>query len=326
MIKQIIIACLAGVPMANAQLSYPPMAGTEGSTALHKSDAAFKAWATGVEVVRGYVQVSDPAISHNGSNYASYGVANDALDLPDESVVSLGDGGTAVLTFALPVANGEGFDFAVFENGSDTFLELAFVEVSSDGINYFRFPSHSQTQTETPIGGFGSLDARNLNNLAGKYRADYGTPFDLSDLPDDDLLDKNSITHVKLVDVVGSLEDGFATYDSFGNKVNDPYPTPFYSSGFDLAGVGVINQGTVAGTNNPVPADITVYPNPADDVLFIGTKDTDNFKVTLYDASGRCVFATAVTGKIDVSGFAAGIYFVEIAKENSKTTKHIVIQ
>ena len=36
----------------------------------------------------------------------------------------VGDGGSAILTFDTPIANGPGFDFAVFENGfSDTFLE-----------------------------------------------------------------------------------------------------------------------------------------------------------------------------------------------------------
>ncbi|MFN6048554.1 MAG: T9SS C-terminal target domain-containing protein, partial [Bacteroidota bacterium] len=47
-------------------------------------------------------------------------------------VVSLGDGGIATLTFDPPITNGDGFDFAVFENTFlDTFLELAFVEVST---------------------------------------------------------------------------------------------------------------------------------------------------------------------------------------------------
>ena len=58
----------------------------------------------------------------------------------------------ATVTFASPIYNGEGPDFAVFENGFDIddeydptgvlhFLELAFVEVSSDGENFFRFPA-----------------------------------------------------------------------------------------------------------------------------------------------------------------------------------------
>jgi hypothetical protein len=44
------------------------------------------------------------------------------------------------------------------------------------------------------------------------------------------------------VDVVGSITPAYATYDSQGNMVNDPWPTPYSSSGFDLDAVGVINQ------------------------------------------------------------------------------------
>ena len=64
--------------------------------------------------------------------------------------VSLGDGGTVVLTFPQPIGDVPGPDFAVFENGfkafdNSFFLELAHVEVSSDGVNFYRFPSSSLT-------------------------------------------------------------------------------------------------------------------------------------------------------------------------------------
>ena len=85
------------------------------------------------------------------------------------------------MQFSTPIFDGANWDFAVFENGfSDTFLELAYVEVSSDGINYFQFPCTSYTQDTLQIGGFGSVDATKIDNLAGKYRAHYGTPFDFA--------------------------------------------------------------------------------------------------------------------------------------------------
>ena len=81
--------------------------------------------------------------------------------------MSLGDGGVAILTFKYPIKNETGNDFAVFENSfNDTFLELAFVEVSSDGIHYFRFPAVSNTQDTLQMGNDASIDARHLNNLA----------------------------------------------------------------------------------------------------------------------------------------------------------------
>jgi len=49
---------------------------------------------------------------------------------------------------------------------------------------------------------------------------------------------------VKVIDVIGTIDPQYASRDSFGNIVNDPYPTPFGSCGFDLDAVGVINQAT----------------------------------------------------------------------------------
>ena len=73
--------------------------------------------------------------------------------------------------------------FCCFENSfSDDFLELAFVEVSSNGIDFYRFNSISLTQENVQIETFGLIDARQIHNLAGKYRGMFGVPFDLSEL------------------------------------------------------------------------------------------------------------------------------------------------
>ncbi len=220
---------------------YAPPAGQAGSTAIYKDDPSFVCWASGCDVVRGPMDISNPS---NG--YASYGSADKALGKAvgdSYDVVSLGDGGYATLTFGAPIYDGPGYDFAVFENSfSDTYLELAFVEVSSNGTDFFRFPAVSLTQTDTQVGGFGSLDATNIHNLAGKYRQGYGTPFDLSDLAGTDGLDINDVRYVRVVDVVGCIQDAYCTYDSQGHKINDPYPTVFESGGFDLDAVGVVHQ------------------------------------------------------------------------------------
>ena len=226
---------------------YAPAAGQTGSTAISRNAGSFSGWASGATIDRGPIDISDADAVD-----ASFGAASDATGKPEgnsNDVVSLGDGGTATLTFDKPITDGDGADFAVFENSfGDTFLELAFVEVSSDGSNFFRFDAVSKTQTSTQVGSFGTVDPTDLYNFAGKYRQGYGTPFDLSELSGTAGLNTNRITHVKLVDVVGSLNASYATYDSNGNKVNDPWPTQFSSGGFDLDGAGAIHVTPEPGT------------------------------------------------------------------------------
>lgn len=155
-------------------------------------------------------------------------------------IVSLGEGGMITMTFDAPIVDGPGFDFAVFENAfDDYFLELAFVEVSSDGTNFFRFPGTSLTPEPVPFWG-AYMDATEIDGLAGKYRAGYGTPFDLGVLAGvSPQLDVHDVRYVRLVDIVG---DG-AALDAHGNPIYDPHPT-VGSSGFDLEAVGVMNAWT----------------------------------------------------------------------------------
>ena len=91
-------------------------------------------------------------------------------------------------------------------------------------------------------GSFGSLDPTNLNNLAGKYRRGFGTPFDLAELPGDPDLDVQNVTHVRVLDVGGSINPAYGSQDSLGNTINEPFTTPFETGGFDLDAVGVINE------------------------------------------------------------------------------------
>lgn len=309
---------------ANAQ-SYAPAAGVAGSTAMEPSSPLFVAWATGATVVRGYVNKANPNLVVSGSNRASVGVPENAIGPATGSIVSLGDEGSAILTFERPIINGPGFDFAVFENGGASFLELGFVEVSSDGTNFFRFPAHSQTQTTTQIGSFGTPSAPYLNNLAGKYGSK-GVPFDLSDIPDSPLLDKNKITHVKVIDVVGSIDPLYATYDSFGNAVNDSFPTPFNSGGFDLDAVGVINQATLGLPDSSKKA-IALYPNPASEKFYISNLEEDAL-ITIYDISGRKVIQKKIQREeaITVSELNKGIYIVEIISGAKKTNERLVVK
>jgi PEP-CTERM motif-containing protein len=221
---------------------YAPPAGQPGSTAIANTSPLFVEWANGFQnLIRGPLDIANP-----GGGNASFGTGNEALGPADGNsshVVSLGDGGQITLGFAQPITNGPGADLAVFENSfSDIFLELAFVEVSSNGVDFVRFPAVSLTQSTTQVGTFGSLDATNLDNLAGKYRGGFGTPFDLSQVAGLSVnVDVNHIQFVRVIDVIGTIAPALGSRDSLGNLVNDPYPTAFASGGFDLDGVGVIH-------------------------------------------------------------------------------------
>jgi len=305
-----------------SQGSYAPNADTQGTTAMHKDSSAFVAWASSCVVNRGLQNILDTALG-----YTTVGTPQSALGMAgDNDVVSLGDGGSAVLTFDYPIINGVGADFAVFENGfNNTFLELAFVEVSSNGVDFVRFPAYSETPTTTQVDGFGNLDATNIHNLAGKYKVMYGTPFDLQDIADSASIDINNITHIKIIDVVGSINPSIASYDANGNIINDPFPTPYPSSGFDLDAVGIIHS-FVEVKEKTFTANISVYPNPSFGKAFVNSTVAID-KIELYDLFGKVIYTKENAGKqIMFNNLPKGIFFIHIKAEGADKILKLIVQ
>ncbi len=305
---------------------YAPPAGQEGSTAIPMDDLRFKSWATSCTVERGFLDIEQEELG-----FVDFGSEEDALGKAEGNamnIVSLGDKGVAVLGFEKPIRNGEGFDFAVFENSfSDEFLELAYVEASSDGENFFRFPAVSLTKADVQIDGFGVLDATKIHNLAGKYRQGFGTPFDLEELKDIEGLDVNKITHIRIIDVCGDINEDYAAFDAQGNIINDPYPTPFPSGGFDLDAIGVIHN---SDENSIAEQDraFRIYPQPAKQILMIDLLYNKGFTyLSVLDISGSCLIKSDFAQEINVEHLSQGIYILRLEdREGNKISTKFLKQ
>ena len=304
MSKWILFFVLFNIFSLHAQ--YAPAVGEFGTTAISKDSSIFQFWADSAILKRGWQNSADKKLG-----FASFGKVEDGLGNPDSKIVSLGDSGEIILSFPHRIINGVGPDFAVFENSfNNTYLELAFVEVSSDGKHFIRFPSVSLLLTMVQLGNDAVMDATKIDNLAGKYKGGFGTPFDLEILKDSPNLDVNNVRFVKLIDVVGSVNSFFGTKDSKGNLINDPFPTPYPSSGFDLDAVGVINS-EYANLDDKIQT-FKIWPNPASEILIIDLPSIEN--VFIFNSVGESVYSKQIKGKIeiDLRDFERGFYFVKI--------------
>ncbi len=323
-----LLLCLFVMPLG-IRAQYPGPAGSLGSTAIAGDSSIFVAWASSIETELASIDITDPnaPIANTGSSTAALGPA-------DNQVISLGDGGTATLFFDQPIIDGPGADFAVFENSFlDGFLELAFVEVSSDGEHFFRFPAVSLHQDTLQFGPFDNLmEAQKLHNLAGKYVANFGTPFDLAEVEDDPLLDKSNIQYVKLIDVVGSIDPNFGQTDFNGTFINDPFPTPFPSCGFDLDAVGVIHQA-VGYTKMNRSQHVELYPNPANDFIHLRLDHTiqmeESGRLEIRSLEGKiCLINPAylVGTSIQIGALSKGTYILYFKNRDIVLVKPFIIQ
>jgi len=303
---------------------YHPAATVPGTNAIGYQSAFVVDWASGVEVDRGPV-----VIENSGGPLATSGVKNMALGQSDGAIVSLGDGGSATLTFDEFIVDRPGYDLAVFENGfyypgdDAYFLELATVAVSSDGINFFTFPPHSLTDTSQQVGSFQTMDPTYINNLAGKYEGGQGTPFDLAELAGIPELDIQAVTHVRVTDVVGTINRNWATLDTAGNPINDPYPTDFASSGFDLDAVAIVNEN-VGLQERRRPEWLTIYD--ANQQLVVQSDIAVDIKV--FSALGQL----CIQDRVQVGSYAIphalnpGVYILHVAYNGGVYSTTCVVQ
>jgi len=302
--KLLLILTLLAASTSEGQ--FAPAAGKAGSTAIKADSSCFVNWASECTVKRGLAQ-----INLADSGYASVGTSNAAIGPAlKNGVVSLGDGGSAVLYFNPPIEDQDGFDFAIFENAFlDTFLEFAHVEVSNDNINWIRFPSVSLTQTTKQVEPFGYTYPEHISNLAGKYKMPYGVPFDLSELKDSQNY-QTSFQYVRITDVVGSINSALGSKDSKGNMINDPWPTPFASSGFDLDAVGVINQSSITNVNHIANNPFCHYYQDIQTLTFAKPL---NENVAIYSNLGSMVFQQKINGSrlIVPQNLSEGVYYLK---------------
>ena len=237
----------------------------------------FRSWATEVLSYHQSPGVDSQWSDPNKTLGAVTGNVTDIFSLGDLSREQIDQGesvGWIILTFDAPIRNNRGYDFAIFENGllsnyttsegsttGEILAELAYVEVSSNGMDFVRF--NSVSLTPEAVGPYGTIEIGNVNNLAGKHPNANGictgTPFDLQEIanhPDVvlDIVDINDIKYVRIIDIPGTGDFS----DNATEQINpntwpdlDFYENshPIYdmwlswgSGGFDLEAIGILEE------------------------------------------------------------------------------------
>ena len=307
-----LIGCIFGLFPLISLAQFDPAAGQPGSLAISAQSPAIASWAKACSVEPGWRNISDTTRGR-----ADHGDSTDATGASDLNVVSLGDGGIATYRFDPPLRNRAGFDFAVFENSfSDEFLELAFVDVSTDGLNWVRFPSQCHTDTSQQLGSFDFSYPRDISQLAGKHRGGFGTPFDLDVLRDSTSVNLQSIRYIRIIDVVGSLQPAYRSLDSRGMPINDPWPTDFATGGFDLDALALLkpNVTSISPLNWPVvPSQL----QPGQRLDLPGA-----FEASLYSLGGQQILASISRVPLDLG---AGVYLLALQHRNGLSQVQQVI-
>ena len=85
------------------------------------------------------------------------------------------------------------------------------------------------------------------------------------------------------------------------------------------------------GIDNEFYKDISIYPNPFDDNVYLNYKNSTfaNLEIRCFDVNGRLLYYGERTsyngeGKLDLSKLESGIYFLRLSSENKTTTVKLI--
>ena len=88
-----------------------------------------------------------------------------------------------------------------------------------------------------------------------------------------------------------------------------------------------VSFSTLGTPNRIVDNTISIYPNPAQDVLYISGSGQEQIEqLSIYDLNGRLVLESELTTQINVSRLSRGIYILELKSNNTKLTKRFIKQ
>ncbi len=90
----------------------------------------------------------------------------------------------------------------------------------------------------------------------------------------------------------------------------------------------IVFNGEVAGINDQVSGQFSIYPNPATKgFVNISSKVSGAKTISIFDVLGKQVVKTTLNGeRLDISALNSGIYILKIEQGKASTTKKLVIE
>ncbi|MEQ9188752.1 MAG: T9SS type A sorting domain-containing protein, partial [Cryomorphaceae bacterium] len=117
----------------------------------------------------------------------------------------------------------------------------------------------------------------------------------------------------------------------------NPSNPPSYSVSLEINNGCGVDITTKIVSPNPTSVEelaageFAIFPNPANDVVTIATKDVDAGNILILDMSGRTVAQAPMSAgsnnhEINVSGLAAGAYVVKVVTDANSQMKQLIVQ
>lgn len=260
-----------------------------------------------------------------------------------QQIFSVDFSDTAVLTDWLLIdADGDGFDWAVDTEGSTTTVGNGFtggvaLSASFDNTDGPLTPDNSLVTQAFAVPANGATLTFKIGGMDPQFSAEHYAVYviNAADITETTTIGEfvALLTTPKLEETLGGAPAVNKTVSLAGHEgqnVRIVFRHYNITDQFVIVLDDVtVTAGNVAGVNDMLASQLSVYPNPVNNVVNIANAENILVNgVEIVDLNGRTIKSSKFNGvanaEINVSDLASGVYMMNISSDKGTTTKKIV--
>lgn len=206
---------------------------------------------------------------------------------------------------------------------SPEFIKIGYKDVAYSEVIYFRAPSDTSTlvgNTRVPV-RIDSMEITGVKGLPAGFNYNCFTANCRFNGGESSCL---TLTGTPTQTGVYPLVVYISTYPTLKGFVDVPLPVQNDSN----TRYTLFIYGTVGVVENTFENSISVFPNPAKDLLHIGSLSNQNLMAQLFDVSGKMQLEQSVvlSATIDLKGLSKGIYILKLSNNTQHITRKVVVE
>jgi hypothetical protein len=202
-------------------------------------------------------------------------------------------------------------------------IKIGYKDVVYSEVIYFRAPSDTSTMvgnTRVPV-RIDSMEITGVKGLPAGFNYNCFTPNCRFNGGESSCL---TLTGTPTQTGVYPLVVYISTYPTLKGFVDVPLPVQNDSN----TRYTLFVYGTVGVIENTFDNSISVFPNPAKDVLNVGTTSTTKITAQLFDINGKIQLNQSIehNATIDLKAFSKGVYILKLSNNTQHVTRKVVVE
>ncbi len=202
-------------------------------------------------------------------------------------------------------------------------IQIGYKDVVYNEVIYFRAPSDTSTMvgsTSVPV-RIDSMEITGVKGLPQGFTYNCFTPNCRFNGGESSCL---TLTGTPTQTGVYPIVVYISTYPTLKGFIDVPLPVQNDSN----TRYTLFVYGTVGVVENTFENSISVFPNPAKDVLYIGSTSNQNLRAQLLDISGKIQLEQSIESNatINLKGMSKGVYILKLSNNTQHITRKVVVE